>query len=1439
MGVWCLSQNSLFQYGHETRDAADHPIDLEPVRNRPTERSVGTGFFLIILAILLVPLGLGVLIGYFIGKAKANGPAEGPSQSALAKAWQEGFDAATRSTAPTAAQYESAPAPMAEPAPPAAGPAPPGPPTHFPPASPGYQQPVRPFHAPSPMPDYPQQVATAAAYQPPRLSPQELAAKRERDQIRNANILLYVAALLMVGTGMLFVAAGFPTVVTISALAIVTTGFYAAGLLLHKNSHRLRSSGTAFSGTGLALYPILALAASTQLWPGSPLPWLVFSVLGSVAFSIAAAVLNSRVVAFLTLPFLLSTGITAGAALRSGMVWSFVFTIVLATIISWFAHERPRWLNNIFVQAFVSTHEYIVPATLVTQAFLFDKISDLQNALVFAATLLYYVTRTALSPAKLRLYYLTAARALFLLTLWQVLRTFHVAGSTIATVMAAAVGITLVGIMLGQQKYAGLLQRSERSERFAANWLRADVGVHAAALIALSIGSESTLNPNMFGKGDWAALNLPLVLTMITFATVILLHQRWTRSTWWGRHLQSPLWFLAAPFWLARSGDANYGAEFFRPEVFWILGLIGFTSVFLARRHQAVPQLALTGIAGTVLYLVTRTHMGVADTADSWQTTTVVVALWLLLTLLWLYALTKLSRYGRVEERPTEAPREPATVEPTAPAQKRRGLLDPALAAKMAQRFTLSHRLIGYAAAAAMAVVLWLSLSIGHARTVTVPGQQQTLYYVSIALVLAIVVSFGLILLRNLRQTPEATSTHLALWGWALVGLAIGVRERVFLNNLDETSVNWFSLVFGLVLVAVVWTGGYYTSRLGTESAQIRARWYQTAAILGLGYALYHGLHLLRVDANLLFGIPFAATLGYFAFQAARDSALTQAPGQVPAGAAPAATSPRYRNHALISAGLLLAMPLFLLFEAGSAFGELSERTLYRALVFGAWLLFTAVVLWYSVRRVFGYLPVAAVGVFGALHVATAKSPWAGEQVSAPYASTQLASWLSIAIGIAFILLMIVPHLRPATNQRWGNAATWAPLAAHLILVFAAIEFHEDGYIMSVAGLGFAFGMVLASHREQAWALRPISVPIIYLSMIPLADELHWDLSRQTGNDVPVWMIAGILGATISYLIGLFYTGGGNGKHAARMMRITALSGFLVFMLSGWLDSKAPLVFAVALTLVAMIGLGLEQRGSTRRTFLEISVLVAILGAQRIWSDVPGNIVDQRMAFWFQQQVVLGLAGLATWTYLRQRKTIEQNASPTQPSGQPHPAVPMPHGYQPQPAPQPTGHPVPLRLEPYPVPSSSTRFNAYLYSAASLLSIAALWLFGMPKSGAEFFFTVAAFVALIVYGAMKSRTGMLIWGIGGTILVLFLFLQVGSFLLLFLLALALMGVGIWQLVRITKRPAAQTQIDYQQHGAVHPHHQPPYNQPGAYYPEQREYPAPPHFPPTDPHQRND
>ena len=80
----------------------------------------------------------------------------------------------------------------------------------------------------------------------------------------------------------------------------------------------------AFTGTGLALVPVIGLALYSFVWQNGPAAWLATSLIGTLAYIAAALRLESRVLAYLSLTFLVSTAWSGMAVLGAALVWSFV-----------------------------------------------------------------------------------------------------------------------------------------------------------------------------------------------------------------------------------------------------------------------------------------------------------------------------------------------------------------------------------------------------------------------------------------------------------------------------------------------------------------------------------------------------------------------------------------------------------------------------------------------------------------------------------------------------------------------------------------------------------------------------------------------------------------------------------------------------------------------------------------------------------------------------------------------------------------------------------------------------------------------------------------------------------------------------------------------------------------------------------------------------------
>ncbi|MCQ1949264.1 hypothetical protein NNX28_04890 [Arthrobacter sp. zg-Y859] len=288
--------------------------------------------------------------------------------------------------------------------------------------------------------------------------------KRRRD-LRNINITLYSASLLLVAAAALFIGLAIPAEARFFGVVAVTALFYISGLVIHARSARLRPAAVAFTGTGLALIPVVGLALFNFVLPDGPAAWLVTSVVGTAAFAYAAAKIESRVVTYLALTFLLSSGLASGAALRWGIVWYFLFTVILATLISLAAVRRPGWLNNLYVDAFVRSHRYLVPATAIASVQISGQLSSAQLGILFLAFALYYAVMLWQGPARHQLvnsYGLRAAGTVGLTSLF-----YSVTDSTQLTLLAFAVQVAVqtAGVLARRPMYgaAALLQVAAKS----------------------------------------------------------------------------------------------------------------------------------------------------------------------------------------------------------------------------------------------------------------------------------------------------------------------------------------------------------------------------------------------------------------------------------------------------------------------------------------------------------------------------------------------------------------------------------------------------------------------------------------------------------------------------------------------------------------------------------------------------------------------------------------------------------------------------------------------------------------------------------------------------------------------------------------------------------------------------------------------------------------
>lgn len=460
---------------------------------------------------LILGIALGAALGYVVARSRAarrrpgepvpGAPAIGRED--LARAWQQGYDAgaaAARGAQPTP------PVPAGpHPAPPSPAPAPLPPP-------PAPVLVSRPQPQPQPEPQ------SHLQPQPPRPTAEELAAEKERRDRRNVNITLYTACLLLVAAASLFIGAALPVTARVSGLAVVVGLFYAGGLVVHVVSRTLRPAAVAFTGTGLALVPVLGVALDVLVLDDPARSWLITSVLGTVLFAVAAVRLDSAVVAYLTVPFLLSTVMASGAVVQRGMAWALIAWIGLAVLMAWLsadpgaaATRRDRRLPGPYRTAIARTHQWITPGAVLAAVTVGLWVEPVQMFLLLLAATAYYATVAVIGPRRFRLASCYAVRAGFLLALaaWAAMLDWPLPVTLTALVTGLCLQVPLTWFGRGHGGFlpAGPAGHGDRVGVLVAAWILT-AAVQAGALFD--------------AEGPWLVEGFSWALAVLVLTTAVL-----------------------------------------------------------------------------------------------------------------------------------------------------------------------------------------------------------------------------------------------------------------------------------------------------------------------------------------------------------------------------------------------------------------------------------------------------------------------------------------------------------------------------------------------------------------------------------------------------------------------------------------------------------------------------------------------------------------------------------------------------------------------------------------------------------------------------------------------------------------------------------------------------------------------------------------------------
>ncbi|MDJ0312916.1 hypothetical protein QMG25_06630 [Arthrobacter sp. H35-D1] len=238
---------------------------------------------------------------------------------------------------------------------------------------------------------------------PAPLDPAAAAEKKTKRETQNINITLYVASLLMVAAAALFVGSSLPVAARLVGVWLGTALFYSTGLLLHGKAAKLKPAAVAFTGTALAIIPFAGVATYNLGFPDAPAVWLATSLIGTVAYIYAAVRLRSRLVVYVSMAFLLSTAWSSVAIMGAALAWYFTALIIFAAVLALMGFLLQRRASiagsasSLYAKVFAEIGPWFAPVGLVGSLVLGLALNAADHAMVLMAGAFYYAAMTLAS----------------------------------------------------------------------------------------------------------------------------------------------------------------------------------------------------------------------------------------------------------------------------------------------------------------------------------------------------------------------------------------------------------------------------------------------------------------------------------------------------------------------------------------------------------------------------------------------------------------------------------------------------------------------------------------------------------------------------------------------------------------------------------------------------------------------------------------------------------------------------------------------------------------------------------------------------------------------------------------------------------------------------------------------------------------------------------
>lgn len=216
------------------------------------------------------------------------------------------------------------------------------------------------------------------------------------------NILLGVAALLMITAAIIFITVASSTVIKAVSLWFVAIAFYSAGLGVYSLVARLRPVGFALTAIGLAIIPIAGFGLGGWQLTSGTLAWFISSAAGVLANLGAAVVLRSQLVTWLSVAFTFSLTMSAIALTPAPVVWYFVVLILTTAPLALLAVLLRGRLAEKYIRPQIILGDVLAPLAVAGAIFIDPVPTRLEWGFLFAALGVHFLVGALLRRSPLR-----------------------------------------------------------------------------------------------------------------------------------------------------------------------------------------------------------------------------------------------------------------------------------------------------------------------------------------------------------------------------------------------------------------------------------------------------------------------------------------------------------------------------------------------------------------------------------------------------------------------------------------------------------------------------------------------------------------------------------------------------------------------------------------------------------------------------------------------------------------------------------------------------------------------------------------------------------------------------------------------------------------------------------------------------------------------------